>query len=146
VKWLACQVLGVGRASLNGERYQRLLARMNELSRNQRWTFWRTALPGAVALAMVPFWMLLARHFSFVWRFAFECTFALCVLAYVHWLLRSRYTRFGWRALRDLGYADVCGDCGYDLSRHPQPEGACPECGERFSQFHPAQTGSTGQR
>ena len=145
MKWLVRHWLGLERDALTDVQYARLKQRIGERSRHDHWANLLYLVPGLVALMMIPFWLNLAGRFSIVWRAASEAAFALCVLPYVYWLLRRRFTRHGWRVLRELGYADVCGRCGYNLSRHPQATGVCPECGEPFSQFQPDRTWSTDQ-
>lgn len=77
-------------------------------------------LPSLAAILLIPLWVRLAKQFPVMWRFAFEGSFALCVVVYLHWLLRRRYTRHGWRALRDLGYAERV----RALRLQPQPASA----------------------
>ena len=131
---------------LSDAQWARFRKRLGDLSQRERWSVMLGMLPGVAAIALVPLWVRLATRATLPWRFAFELTFGICVLAFVYWLIRRRYRRHGWRALRELGFADVCAQCGYDLSRQTEAEGRCPECGEAFSQFHPDRTWSTDQR
>lgn len=143
-RWVR-HILGVEELMLSDAQWARCRRRIGELSRADRWPAILVMIPGLAAMGLVPLWVRLATRASLPWRFAFELTFAVCALTYVYWLVRRRYRRHGWRALRELGYADVCARCGYDLSRHSDADGRCPECGEQFSQFHPDRTWSTGR-
>jgi len=87
--------------------------------------------PGFAAILASSFWRHLARHWNIPWQLAFELTFALCGLALAFWLLKRRYQRFGRRAIRELGMADICAVCGYDLSGQQSNSPVCPECGAR---------------
>jgi len=146
MRWLACHVLGVSRTDLPMARYIALRQRMAALGRTDRLGSALDMVPSVAAIVCIPIWVSAARHFPIAWRFAFEATFAVCIVVYIGWLLRRRYTRHGWQALRDLGYADVCARCGYDLSRQPHAEGRCSECGASFTRFRPAQTDATVRR
>jgi hypothetical protein len=144
VRWIALHVLGLKRDSLTDVQWRRCEQRIGDLASGERRVQLLGFVPGIAALALIPLWIRLGSRTSLPWRVAFELTFGLCGAAYVYWLMGWRYRRHGFRALRELGLADVCARCGYDLSRQPQPEGRCPECGEPFSQFHPDRTWSTG--
>jgi len=119
--------------------------RVRELARNDRWGYATSILPGMVAIAAIPFWVRLQQHVSFPLQVGAQIAFGVCVFIYSVYLIRWKHLRHGARALRELGFADICARCGYDLSRQPDAEGRCPECGEAFSQFHPDKTSSTGQ-
>lgn len=117
--------------------------RVGELARNDRWGTLGTMLPGFVGVAAIPFWIKLQQHVPFPLQLAVQIAFGICCVIYALYLMRWKHRRHGSRALRELGLADICAKCGYDVSRQPEAEGICPECGERFSQFHLDRTVST---
>jgi hypothetical protein len=123
----------------------RYIRRVGELDRTDWRARWLAMVPGVAAVVTIPVWTRMQKHFSFPWQALFQMVFAACVMVYVFWLLRRRHRRFGPRVLRELGFDDICGRCAYDLSRSPQAEGRCPECGEPFSQFRPDRTWTTDQ-
>lgn len=120
--------------------------RVQELSRHDRWGWAMAMLPGSLAIAMIPFWIAIQKTRPLPWSLALQIVFALVVGAWVVWMTRWRHRRHGPRALRELGFADICPRCAYDLSRQSEPEGRCPECGESFTRFLPAQSATIDQR
>jgi hypothetical protein len=120
--------------------------RVRELAAKDRWGQLTSMLPGFAGIAAIPVWIALQKQVSFPIHLGAQVLYAIGVLIYALWLLRWKHLRHGPRALRELGFADVCAQCGYDLSRQPQPEGRCPECGEAFSRFLPDKTATTDQR
>lgn len=118
-------------------------ARVNDLARGDRWGLAASLLPGCAALGMIPVWLALQKRAAFPWQLTGQVIFALVVAVWVLWMIRWKHRRHGPRALRELGLADVCPHCAYDLSRQGEPEGRCPECGAMFTRFLPGKTGST---
>lgn len=120
--------------------------RVQELSRGDRWGWAAAMLPGALALGLIPVWIAIQKSRPLPWSLAAQIIFALVMSAWALWMTRWKHRRHGPRALRELGLADICPGCAYDLSAQPEPEGLCPECGEAFTRFHPDKTGSTDQQ
>lgn len=119
--------------------------RVLELARQDRLGSLAAMLPGFAGIVAIPFWIRLQKHVAFPLQLAAQIAFGIGCVIYALYLIRRKHLRFGPRALRELGLADICTRCAYDLSRHPEPEGRCPECGEAFTQFHPDRTWSTDQ-
>ncbi len=117
--------------------------RVQELSRGDRWGWAIAMLPGALALGLIPVWIAIQKSRPLPWSLAAQIIFALMMGVWAVWMTRWRHRRHGPRALRELGLADVCPHCAYDLSRQGEPEGRCPECGAMFTRFLPGKTGST---
>ena len=112
--------------------------RVRELARADRLETLGAILPGFLAIAAVPLWVRLQQHVSFPLQLAVQVAFAGGIGIYVLYLLRRKHLRHGPRALRELGFADVCTKCGYDLHQQPQRVGRCPECGEPYAEFKAA--------
>jgi hypothetical protein len=103
-------------------------------------------VPGVAALALVPFWICTQKQWSFGWSAAFELAFAGAGLAYILWFLRRSYVRHARHAIRELDFADICPQCGYDVSAVSRPQHMCPESGTRFEPFTPANRSSVCAR
>jgi hypothetical protein len=95
-------------------------------------------IPGALPLLATPFWKHLQRIWSLPVYILFEVAFVFVVCALMYWIFQRRYRRFAWRAVRELGFADVCARCGYRLAGLPPDRTACPECGKYRGLFVPA--------
>ena len=95
-------------------------------------------LPGALPLLAIPFWKHLRQSWSLPVYILFEVAFVFVVCAAMYWILQRRYRRYAWRAIRELGFADVCGHCGYSFAGLPPERTGCPECGARRGLFTPA--------
>ena len=95
-------------------------------------------IPGALPLLAIPFWQHLQRIWSLPVYILFEVAFVFVVCVLVYWILQRRYRRYAWRAVRELGFANVCGRCGYSLAGLPPERLTCPECGTRNRLFVPA--------
>ena len=138
-------LFGFSRAEypLTDVQWARYDKRVRELAGKHRWAQSLALIPGVLAIAAIPLWIRLQKQAPFPLVVAVQVSFALCGVFYALYLIRRNHLRYGPRALRELGLADICPRCAYDLSRQPEAEGRCPECGERFSQFHPDKTWST---
>lgn len=108
-----------------------------------RWSRMMTALPGLAALVVLVAWVWTQKRFPSPLHLVAQVFFGVFTAGYLVWLLRWRHRRYGPRALRELGFANVCPGCAYDLSGNPEHEGRCPECGESFTRFRPDETWST---
>lgn len=131
---------------LTGVQRAKYDARVTAMARGDRRSFLIALAPGWAAVAMIPVWISLQKRTTVPWQLAAQVIFALLVAAWAVWMIRWKHRRYGPRALRELGFADICPRCAYDLIHHVEPEGRCPECGESFTRFHPDETWSTDQQ
>jgi len=113
------------------------LTAVNRLARQhagrERWGWLVAMLPGALPLLAIPFWLRLRVHLHMGWYVACEVCFAIGILVLVALLIRRQFARHAWRAVRELGLADVCGRCGYSLTGRAANQQRCPECGEAIT-------------
>lgn len=127
MKWLLNNLLN-DHIVLSDVQRAKVHKRVAELNAMRPWSNLIGLIPGLLPLLMIPVWMRWARFWSVPWRFAFELAFALCSVALVFWIIRRRYQRHAYRAVRELGF-DICPRCGYTLRGLGDDVQHCPECG-----------------
>lgn len=128
--WLLKQALDAVPA-LTANEARRLSVRVQRLASFERWATLLTMLPGYLPILAIP---VLARSKSWAlpWQIAVALVVAALGLLFSLWLRRRAYIRHARRAVRELGFADICPSCGYDLAHVAASTERCPECGLRI--------------
>ena len=85
--------------------------------------------PGMLALLLIPVWQHLGRAYGTALNVVFQLAFVGTIMALIWWQFRRAYQKYARRAIRELGFADICARCGYDLSGRTEDPARCPECG-----------------
>jgi hypothetical protein len=100
----------------------------------ERWGNLARLVPGFLPLVMIPVWTRLARSWNVPWQAAFQTAFAIAGMFYLYWIFRRSYARHACRAIRELGFANICAHCGYNLEHgEVSDRPICPECGTPIS-------------
>jgi hypothetical protein len=128
MKWILRHILNDD-IRLSPEQLDAVRLRVSEYAARERLAWMRNILPGVVTVIAIQFWPQLRQTFSLGWYVAFEVTFSLTMLAIVFWLLKRTYARYAYRAVHELGLANICPRCGYDHTGLGEYELKCPECG-----------------
>ena len=109
--------------------------RVHAYASREKWARIRTVLPGALPLLAIPFWIQLRKSHPLPMYVLFEVAFALVIVWIVYWTLKRMYSRYAYRAVRELGFADICARCGYDFTGLAIDQKVCPECGWERDEF-----------
>lgn len=134
MNWLLRSILGDS-VSLTPAQLKSVTQLARKHAANEKSAWLLSVLPGMLPLLAIPFWQRLRNHLPLGWYVACEVGFAVGVLALIGFLIRRQLARYAWRAVRELGLADVCGRCGYSLVGRATDQPRCPECGEAITPF-----------
>jgi hypothetical protein len=137
VNWLLRNILA-DHIRLSPQQLQAVRHRARELAASEPLARLFQVLPGMLPLLAVPFWPKLRTVMPFGLYIVLELAFAACVLGLVAWLMRRAYARYAYRAVRELGFADICPRCGYDWTGLATDIARCPECGRLREPFSSA--------
>ena len=94
-------------------------------------------VPGMLPLLAIPFIKSIRARYGIVGDLIFEVLLVIIGLSIVYWLFRRAFIRHARSAIRDLGFADICPRCGYDLTNRATSPPRCPECGTTCDPFNP---------
>jgi hypothetical protein len=115
--------------TLTPAQLEQVKRKVREYANQDRWGWLRHFVPGFLPILAIPFWLRLRRSNPLPLYIAFEIAFTATILWWIFWNMKRTARRFAFRAVRDLGYADICPNCGYAFKGLPESQAECPECG-----------------
>ena len=116
-------------ASLTPAELEQVKKKVREYANQDRWGWLRHFLPGFLPIVAIPFWVRLRKTHPLPIYIVLEVAFAGVILWFVLWNLHRAAARHAFRAVRDLGFADICPRCGYNFKGISTSHLTCPECG-----------------
>src|SRR5262245_39772339 len=128
MRWLQYKVLDE-HIRLTPQQRKAVHNRVQVLFGMEWWSQFVRMGPGLVPLAMLPLLQKAAKNWSTWGQLWLSLGCVSLSLGAMIWMFRTMYRRHANRAVRELGLADICARCGYDLSGMPQGAKRCPECG-----------------
>jgi hypothetical protein len=128
MNWLLRHVLE-DHIKLTPAQAEQVRRKVQEYASRERWARVRMYLPGALPLLAIPFWIQFRKTHPMPLYVLFELAFAGVIVWIVFWTMKRMYSRFSFRAVRELGFADICARCGYDFTGLDGAQIVCPECG-----------------